>query len=85
MLFGRTDGISKWRTLRKGSLAQFMSNGELDHNIISVTVTKNDFNIFGKITFPYLTIFSFLATCNIAEITPKMKGVDDNCRVRMAT
>jgi iron complex outermembrane receptor protein len=57
--------------------AQFMSNGELDHQYYYSNGTKNDFNIFGKVTYSISDKLSFFGDIQFRRITHKMKGVDD--------
>ena len=57
--------------------AEYMSNGEIDHQYYFSSGTKNDFNAFVKSTYNVSAILSFYADVQYRNIFHSIKGIDD--------
>lgn len=68
--FGKHYGTVIW--------AQYMSNGEIDHQYYYNTGTKNDVNVFGKITCRISDEISGYADLQYRHIEHDLRGIDDD-------
>lgn len=71
--FGKHYGTVIW--------AQYMSNGMLDHQYYYNSGTKNDFNVFGKVSYKLNDEFSVYVDMQYRVITHNLKGLDDDNNV----
>jgi iron complex outermembrane recepter protein len=58
--------------------AQYMSNGQMDHQYYKNHGTKNDFNVFAKTTYLLTDYLSVFGDIQFRRITHSLAGIDDS-------